>query len=157
MKAVSKYASYSEVINSNKAKSLGISNEPNEEQLKNLVAICTNVFDEVREYYDVPLYISSGFRSDELNKVIGGSAKSQHMSGEALDIDADVYGRITNKDVFNYIRDNLVFDQLIWEFGNDNNPEWVHVSYKRIGKNRKNILLSYMENGKVRYKEIKYV
>jgi len=83
--------------------------------------------------------VSSGYRGKQLNKAIGGSKYSQHMVGEALDLDADVYGRITNADIFNFVKDNLVWDQMIWEFGDDEEPNWVHISYKRMGKNRKQI------------------
>ena len=61
------------------------------------------------------------------------------MVGEALDLDADVFGRITNADIFNFVKDNLVWDQMIWEFGNDEEPNWVHISYKSVGRNRKQI------------------
>ena len=67
----------------------------------------------------------SGYRGKQLNKAIGGSKYSQHMVGEALDLDADVYGRITNADIFNFVKDNLVWDQMIWEFGDDEEPNWV--------------------------------
>ena len=83
--------------------------------------------------------MSSGYRGKELNKAIGGSKYSQHMVGEALDLDADVFGRITNADIFNFVKDNLVWDQTIWEFGEDEEPNWVHISYKSVGQNRKQI------------------
>jgi hypothetical protein len=88
-----------------------------------------------------------------LNKCIGGSATSQHCQGEAIDIDMDgTPNGVTNKMVFNYIKDNLEFDQLIYEFGNDTNPDWVHVSYESTGKQRKQVLRAYKEAGKTKYK-----
>jgi hypothetical protein len=85
-----------------------------------------------------------------LNKAIKGAATSQHCSGEAMDIDMDGTS-ITNAQIFNYIKDNLVFDQLIWEFGTDKNPDWVHVSYESTGKQRKQILKAIKKNGKTSY------
>ena len=82
--------------------------------------------------------MSSGYRGKQLNKA-GGSKYSQHMVGEALDLDADVFGRITNADIFNFVKDNLIWDQMIWEFGDDEEPNWVHISYKSVGRNRKQI------------------
>ena len=109
--------SLSEVLVSQTAKRLGLSNEPTKEHLENLEVTASKIFQPVRDYFKVSIYVSSGYRSKELNKAIGGAKTSQHMKGEALDLDADVYGVITNSDIFNYIKDNLEFDQLIWEFG----------------------------------------
>ncbi len=101
------------------------------------------------------IYVSSGYRSDALNKAIGGSRKSQHSKGEALDLDNDNKNvAASNTEIFNYIKDNLDFDQLIWEFGTDENPDWVHVSYLSIDENRKRCLRAYKENGKTKYKII---
>ena len=97
--------------------------------------------------------INSFFRSPELNKAIGGSSKSQHCEGRAMDID-DVYGHKTNSEMFKYIKENLDFDQMIWEFGSDENPDWIHVSYCSVDENRKRCLKAYRENGKTKYKVI---
>lgn len=98
----------------------------------------------------VPIRINSFFRGTALNKAIGGANGSQHTKGEAIDLDA-IKG-ITNADIFNYIRDNLDYDQLIWEFGTDKEPNWVHVSYKMdSSKNRKRMLRAKKENGRTRY------
>jgi hypothetical protein len=100
----------------------------------------------------VPIHISSGYRSVELNKCIGGSLTSQHCSGEAIDIDMDGSpSGVTNKMVFDYIKDNLEFDQLIWEFGTKDNPDWVHVSYESTGRQRKQVLRAVRANGKTTY------
>lgn len=112
-------------------------------------ALAENVFEPLREHFGHPIYITSFYRSPELNKAIGGSPSSQHCKGEAIDID-DVIGESTNADFFNYIKDNLDFDQLIWEFGNDGSPNWVHVSY-RASNNRGNVLKAVKENGKTKY------
>ncbi len=128
--------SLKEVIKSNTAIKHGIDNSPNQEHYDNLVAIANKVFQPIREHFGVAIAVTSGYRSPDLNARIGGSSKSQHCHGQALDLDADVYGKITNKDIFNYIKDNLEYDQLIWEFGDDNNPDWVHVSYRKDGGNR---------------------
>ncbi len=100
-----------------------------------------------------PIKINSFFRSAELNKAIGGSSKSQHCQGRAIDLD-DVYGHKTNAEMFNYIKNNLDFDQLIWEFGNDENPNWVHVSYVSEDGNRRRCLKAEKVNGKTTYSVI---
>jgi hypothetical protein len=95
------------------------------------------------------------YRSAELNTAIGGSRRSQHVEGRALDLDADVYGGCTNSQVFNWIKENVEFDQLIWEFGDDDNPDWVHVSYVYDGINRKRCLKACRDdNGKTYYEVI---
>lgn len=143
--------SLSEVLVSQTAKRLGLSNEPTKEHLENLEVTASKIFQPVRDYFKVPIYVSSGYRSKELNKAIGGAKTSQHMKGEALDLDADVYGVITNSDIFNYIKDNLEFDQLIWEFGDDKNPNWVHVSFSE-GKNRMKVMKALKGRNKTIYK-----
>jgi zinc D-Ala-D-Ala carboxypeptidase len=148
---LSKYVSLAEVIRSDTAKRKGIDNSPTAEHLENLKVISEEVFDKVREYFGVPLFISSGYRSAALNKAIGGSATSDHNLGRALDLDQDGHGNgVTNADVFNYIKSNLDFDQLIWEFGTDKNPDWVHVGYRK-GANRKQVLKAVREGGKTKY------
>ena len=150
MERVSKYVSYFELTHSNQAKALRISNIPNAEQLGNLKLVCTNIFDKVREHFGKPIGISSGFRSHELNTRIGGSKSSQHMEGKALDIDADIHGGINNKEIFDYIKNNCTFDQLIWEFGSENAPSWVHVSFNKDG-NRGQILRAVKSGGRTVY------
>jgi hypothetical protein len=152
---LSNYVSLAEVTRSDTAKRKGIDNSPTEEHLENLKTICVDVFDKVREHFGVPLYISSGYRSAALNKAIGGSATSDHNNGRALDLDQDGHGNgVTNADVFNFIKDNLEFDQLIWEFGSSQNPDWVHVGYRK-GANRKQILKAIKDGGKTKYVAIK--
>jgi hypothetical protein len=129
----------------------GISNKPSSEHLSNLMAIAQNVFQPVRDHFGKPIAITSGYRSQALNDLIGGASGSQHSKGEALDLDADVFGGLENYQMFHYIKDNLDFDQLIWEFGDDENPAWVHVSYKATG-NRGEVLICAKQNGKTIYK-----
>jgi len=150
---ISEHLDLSELTRSESAKRVGISNMPTPEHIKNLKLLAEKVFEPIRNYFGKPIRISSGYRSKELNAKIGGANTSQHSSGEAIDIDMDGTD-ITNKEIFNYIKDNLSFDQLIWEFGTDNNPDWVHVSYESIGKQRKQILKATKQNGKTYYSNI---
>ena len=151
MSKLSKYTTLQEVIKSNTATVLQIQNIPNAEQVANLKLLCTEIFDKVREHFGKPIGIVSGFRSIELNQRIGGSKNSQHMEGKAIDIDGDLLGGVCNKDIFEYIKNNCTFDQLIWEFGSENAPDWVHVSYNK-GVNRKQILRAIKSGGKTIYK-----
>ena len=112
---------------------------PTPEHIENFKLLAENVFQPIREHFGVPIILSSGYRSKELNTAVGGALSSQHCTGEAIDIDMDGT-TVKNAEVFNFIKDNLNFDQLIWEFGTDSNPDWVHVSYESTGKQRKQIL-----------------
>lgn len=147
---VSKNISYKEATHSTTAKRLGIDNTPDSEQFSNMIYVAENVFQPIREHFNTPIYISSFFRSEGLNKAIKGSINSTHKKGEAMDLDADVYGNVTNAQIFNYIKDNLEFDQLIWEFGTDEEPAWVHVSLSKRN-NRNQILKAYKVDGKTKY------
>jgi hypothetical protein len=147
---LSKNLSLAEMISSESAKRNGIKNEPTAEHLENMKKLATNVFQPIRDHFNVPIHISSGYRSLALNKAIKGSLSSQHLLGQAIDIDMDGTD-VTNAKIFNYIKDNLVFDQLIWEFGTDKNPDWVHVSYESKGKQRKQVLKAIKKNGKTAY------
>jgi hypothetical protein len=150
---ISKHISGREAIESYTAKRRGIENIPNEYQLTNMVAIAENVFEPLRKWVGGPIKINSFFRSPELNKAIGGSGKSQHCEGRAIDID-DVYGHKSNAEMYNYIKNNLDFDQLIWEFGTDDNPDWVHVSYVSVDGNRRRCLKAEKINNRTTYKII---
>ena len=151
---LSENLSLNEVIKSNIAIRRGIDNNPTQEHLEALEDIADNIFQPIREHFKVSIGISSGYRSRKLNEAVDGSKDSQHSKGEALDLDADMYGKITNKQIFNFIKDNLVFDQLIWEFGTDNEPNWVHVSFTTRRPNRMIILKAYKSKGKNKYKTI---
>jgi len=151
---LSKNLSLKEAIKSNTATRLGIKNEPEQWEINNLRAVAENIFQPVRDHFGVPIGVSSGYRCKELNKAIGGSKYSQHMIGEALDIDADIYGKVTNAEIFNYIKNNLEWDQMIWEFGDDEEPNWVHVSYKESGGNRKQLRRAYKDEKGIYYTNI---
>jgi len=156
---LSKNLSLAEVMRSETAKRKGISNMPTPEHIENFKLLAERVFQPIRDHFGVPIRISSGYRSAALNKAIGGAGKtvngvyvpsSQHCTGEAIDIDMDGTS-ITNAAIFNFIKDNLEFDQLIWEFGTDTNPDWVHVSYESTGKQRKQILKAKKSGSKTTY------
>ena len=150
---ISKHISYKEGIHSITAIRKGIDNEPNEEQLANMKLVAEKVFEPLRIFINGPIKVNSFFRSPDLNKGIGGSTKSQHCKGQAIDID-DTYGKATNAEMYWWIKENLDFDQMIWEFGNNDNPDWVHVSYVSPDKNRNRCLKAYREDGKTKYKVI---
>ena len=156
MKKISKHITYKEGTRSVTALRLGIENLPNDYELQNMELIAEKVFEPLREAVNGPIKINSFFRCEELNKAIGGSSRSQHCQGRAIDID-DVYGYVSNSYMYYYIKDNLDFDQLIWEFGTDTEPDWVHVSYVDSDSNRKRCLLAYKEDGKTKYKDISNV
>ncbi len=137
--------SLAEFTRSESAKRHGVSNEPTPEHLKNLIVLCEKVLEPIRIKFG-PINISSGYRSKALNHYIGGSLNSQHCEAKAADIDMDGMGSVTNKEIFEYIKNNLEFDQLINEF----NYSWVHVSYN-LGKNRKQILDALKVNNKTVY------
>ena len=153
---LSKNLTLAECLRSQTAKRLGIKNEPHEEWvIEHLQKVAEHIFQPCREHFGVPIYVSSGYRSPDLNRAIGGSKRSQHMEGRALDLDADVYGGVTNAEIFNYIKESLDFDQMVWEFGEDDNPDWVHVSYVSPETNRKRCLKAERnDNGKVTYSVI---
>jgi len=148
---ISDHLELAELIRSDSAKRAGISNMPTLEHIANLKLLASKVFEPIRTHFNRPILISSGYRSIDLNKIIKGAQSSQHSTGEAIDIDMDGT-EITNKQIFDYIKANLSFDQLIWEFGTDKNPDWVHVSYESTGKQRKQVLKAIKINGKTTYK-----
>jgi hypothetical protein len=150
---ISKHVSYKEGTYSITATRLGLDNNPNDEQLNNMELIAEKVFEPLREWVGGPVKVNSFFRGSKLNKAIGGAKKSQHMKGQAMDID-DNYGNATNAEMFHWIKDNLEFDQLIWEFGDDDNPNWLHVSYVSKDDNRNRCLRAERSNGKTTYNVI---
>ena len=150
MNKISKHISYKEGVYSTTAKRLGIDNTPDAYALQNMELLAEKIFEPLREYVNGPIAINSFYRSPELNQAIGGSSKSQHCEGRAIDID-DTYGYMSNKEMYEYIKNNLDFDQIIWEFGTDDNPDWVHVSYVDHDFNRQRCLKAYKEDGKTKY------
>ena len=149
---ISKHLSFEECTHSNTADKLGIkNNNPNLHQIDNMKLLAESVFEPLREHFKKPINVSSVFRSLALNQALKGSITSQHCSGQAMDIDSTTP---SNKEIFDFIKKNLKFDQLIWEFGNSKNPDWVHVSYVD-GKNRNQILKASKLNGKTIYEILK--
>jgi len=154
MKNISEHISYKEGVYSITALRLGLNNDPTKAHLTNMELLAEKVFEPLRKHVNGPIKINSFYRGPELNKAIGGSANSQHCKGQAMDID-DVYGYMSNAEMYEYIKNNLSFDQMIWEFGNSDNPDWVHVSYVNEEANRNRCLLAYKdENNKTKYKTI---
>jgi hypothetical protein len=156
MKNISEHITYREATKSSTAIRKGLDNTPNMEELSNMELIAEKIFEPLRDHANGPIKINSFFRSQSLNKAIGGASKngiqtSQHCKGQAIDLD-DQYGYLTNAQMFHYIKNNLNFDKIIWEFGNDTNPDWVHVSYVNEQKNRNEVLVAYREKGKTKYK-----
>ncbi len=145
--------SLAEVTKSATAIRMSIANTPSATHLIALKEVSKNIFQPCREHFGKPLAVTSGYRSEALNEAINGSKTSQHSKGEALDLDADVFGGFSNAELFNYIKDHLDFDQLIWEFGNNNNPAWVHCSYKTRG-NRNEVLIAIKTNNQTTYRKL---
>jgi len=130
---ISDHISFYEAIRSNVANRHGIDNIPTPNNLKAMQNLAENVFEPVRARDGKPRRINSFFRNGKVNDLVGGSVSSQHVKGEALDF-------VGSKEDFWFIVDNLDFDQIIWEYGDDNNPSWIHVSLKLNGTNRKQVL-----------------
>ena len=147
---ISKHISYKEGVYSITAIRRGIDNTPDDDQLSNMELVAEEVFEPLRNYVGGPIKINSFFRCPELNTAIGGSHKSQHCKGQAIDID-DNYGKVTNAEMYHFIKEHLEFDQLIWEFGDDDNPNWVHISYVSPEDNRNRCLKAYKDKGKTKY------
>jgi len=147
---ISKHISYKEAVYSRTAQRRDIYNHPENDQADNMRLIAKQVFEPLRSWVGGPIKINSFFRSPELNTAIGGSTKSQHCQGQAIDLD-DTFGRATNAEMYEFIKENLDFDQMIWEFGDDDNPDWVHVSYVSEDKNRNRCLKAYKKNNKTKY------
>ena len=150
---ISEHISYKEGVYSITATRKGIDNTPGDDQLHFMEIIAEKVFEPLRKWVGGPIKINSFYRCSELNKAIGGSTTSQHCKGQAMDID-DTFHRATNAEMYHWIKQNLEFDQMIWEFGDDDNPDWVHVSYVSEEENRNRCLKAYREDGKTKYKVI---
>jgi len=151
---LSEHLTVKEATKSATATRLGIDNSPTIAHLEALKTTAKMIFEPVRKHFNVPIAVTSGYRSKALNDAIKGSSRSQHCHGQALDIDADVFGGVTNKEIFEFVKNSLDFDQLIWEFGDDENPDWVHVSYTDDA-NRGEVLKAYRDGGRTKYKRFK--
>lgn len=126
MDNISKNISYAEATRSNVASKYGLSNSPDAKALSAMRLLANKVFEPLRAWYGKPIAVTSFYRSPKVEAKAGRTGKSQHCKGEAIDIDTAG----DNAKLFEYIRQNLDFDQLIWEFGDDKSPAWIHVSYK---------------------------
>jgi len=147
---ISKHISYKEATFSQTALRRDLDNTPSNEQLKCMEEVAENLFEPLREWVGGPIKVNSFFRGEPVNTAIGGYRKSQHMKGQAIDID-DTFGHKTNAEMYHYIKDNLDFDQMIWEFGTDENPNWVHISWVSHRPNRKKLTIAKKVNGKTKY------
>ena len=151
---ISDNITYAEAIHSNTAKRRGIDNTPNPAQVETMKVTAEKIFEPLRKWVGGPIKVNSFFRSPDLNEAKGGSKTSQHCKGQAIDID-DVFGHKTNAEMYAWIKENLNFDQMIWEFGTDMNPNWVHVSYVSDEDNRNRCLKAYKDKyNKTKYKVI---
>tara|TARA_R110002020_G_scaffold29032_1_gene91882 strand:+ start:73 stop:537 length:465 start_codon:yes stop_codon:yes gene_type:complete len=150
---ISEHISEKEATKSVTALRLGIDNTPNGDALSNMKLIAEQIFEPLRLWVGGPIKINSFYRSTALNEAIGGSSRSQHCQGKAMDLD-DIYGHKTNAEMFYYIKHNVNFDQMIWEFGNEDNPDWLHISYVSNDKNRNRILKAVRDDGKTKYIDI---
>ena len=137
-KKISKYISYKEATHSDYAKRNKIANKPKAEHIENMELLAEKVFEPLREWVEAPIKVNSMFRSLELNSALKGAVKSSHLTGNAMDLTS--MGGKSNLEMFHYIKDNLDFDQLIWEFGAE--PKWLHVSYESEKENRKQVLVT---------------
>tara|TARA_R100001244_G_C5160943_1_gene131003 strand:+ start:1163 stop:1627 length:465 start_codon:yes stop_codon:yes gene_type:complete len=154
MDRISKHITYAEAIHSNTAKRKQIDNTPSQTQVEAMKLIASEIFEPLRKWVGGPIKVNSFFRSVVLNEQIGGVASSQHCKGQAIDID-DVYGRKSNAEMYNWIKENLSYDQIIWEFGTDMQPNWIHISYVSKEENRNRCLKAYKEDRRTKYKFIK--
>ncbi len=150
-KKISEHISYKEATYSKHAKQFGIKNVPSEEDEKNMKLVAEELFEPLREWVKAPIKVNSFYRSKELNTALRGSKKSSHLTGNAIDITS--MGGKTNLEMFHYIKDNLDFDQLIWEFGSE--PKWLHISYKSKEENRKQVLVIKKKGVYYRYADTK--
>lgn len=148
MENISKNITWGEATASATAKVRGIKNVPDSKAISNMKYTAAQIFQKVRDHFGAPIKITSFFRSAALNKAIGGSGTSQHCTGEALDMDGDVYGAPSNAQIFEFIRDNLVFDQLIVEGIVDGQIAWVHTSVRKTGNRKEILFMYYYKNGK---------
>ncbi len=145
---LSKHFSLKEMTKSGTAARLGLDNTPNEEQIENLKALCENILEPLRDYYESrPIMVSSGFRSEKLSEAIGSSSRSAHCQGMAVDFEIPGFD---NKQVAAHIKNNFDFDQLISEYYEEGVADsgWIHVAYKRDGSNRKQSLIKDKEGYK---------
>jgi len=141
-----------ELTKSQTATRKGIDNTPSTEHQENLKRLCESILQRVRDHFNRVVSVSSGYRSEELCLAIGSKTTSQHAKGEAADF--EIFG-LSNKELADWINENLYYDQLILEYWKESDPNsgWVHCSFSLNG-NRKQYLRAYKENGKTKYEQI---
>lgn len=139
MKQISEHITFAESFKSQAAERFGINNIPPDGVIPAMILVANKCFEPIRAHFGIPIGVSSFYRCNALNTKIKGAKNSQHIKGEAIDIDADIFGGVTNSEIFHWAKENIIFDQLLWEFGNDENPAWVHISYS-ISGNRNQII-----------------
>lgn len=141
---LSKHVTRSEFERSETAINRGIDNSMNEWEIERAKLVCENCFEPIRAKVGAPIRINSGFRSGALNRAIGGATTSQHSLGEAIDLD------LHDRDLFEWVIDNVEFDQLIFEGGTTDKADWFHISYRK-GRLRKQVLRMVKKGGKSTY------
>ena len=146
---LSKNFTLSEITKSNTAKRLGIDNAPNQEHLNNMQILIRDLIQPLRDALG-PIRITSGYRNPTLNRAIGGSTKSQHCKGQAVDIQFWKKGEMCNKEIYDWVlKEGIEFDQMINEF----DFAWIHISLRPDNKNRRMVLEAYKDNdGDTAYK-----
>ena len=127
MQNISKHITYKEATQSPTATRLKIDNTPSAEVLANMRLVARMCFEPLREWYGKPITINSFYRSPALNRAVRGARNSDHIKGFAIDLDTP--SNAENKKLFEWCKANLKFSQLIWEYGNSQGPDWVHISY----------------------------
>lgn len=137
---ISEHITFEEATVSSTALRLGINNNPDEHTIIYMKIVAEKCFEPLRRWYGRPLKINSFYRSQELNKAVGGAKTSQHCKGEAIDISAG--GREENKKLFEWAKANLIFDQLIYEYGSDEGPDWVHISFSLAGNRNQTLTIN---------------
>jgi hypothetical protein len=151
---LSKNFSLAEFTESNTAIRNGIDNNPTAEHIHNLVELCENVLQPLRDRIGSSIRVTSGYRSEALNKAIGGSKTSDHSHGRAADIKLVINGVNISDELYHGIKAmGVPFKQLIWEFGDDDTPQWVHIAFDK-DNNKMQCLKAYEENGKTKYMNI---
>ena len=150
---LTKNFSLNELTKSQTAERKGIDNTPSTEHQENLKRLCETILQRIRDHFGQVVSVSSGYRSPELCVAIGSSTQSQHAKGQASDF--EIFG-VSNKELADYIDQNLDYDQLIleyWKGEDEPNSGWVHCSFNTQG-NRKQYLRAYKENGSTKYAPI---
>ena len=150
MENISEHISWNEGKASQTAVRMGIDNTPDAETVARMKLTANNCFEPIRKHYGKPIIVSSFYRCWEVNgNVKGSSSTSQHPQGEAIDFISE-----NMAELFEWIKRNIEFDQLIWEYGDDKSPAWIHISFTEQRENRGQVLRVHLENGKMIWQNI---